>query len=104
MGSLSNKVALVTGASRGIGRATAKSLADAGARVLVHYGSASAEAEALVAELLRRAVFIRKPGAPPLERYVRVTIGNADERAQFAAVLPEAIAAVDAGAAVAGPA
>jgi len=51
IGSLSNKVALVTGASRGIGRATAKALADAGARVLVHHGSASAEADALVAEI-----------------------------------------------------
>jgi 3-oxoacyl-[acyl-carrier protein] reductase len=38
MASLTNKIALVTGASRGIGRATASALADAGARVLVHYG------------------------------------------------------------------
>jgi NAD(P)-dependent dehydrogenase (short-subunit alcohol dehydrogenase family) len=37
MANLSNKTALVTGASRGIGRATAIALADAGARVLVHY-------------------------------------------------------------------
>ena len=33
-----NKTALVTGASRGIGRATALALADTGAHILVHYG------------------------------------------------------------------
>jgi 3-oxoacyl-[acyl-carrier protein] reductase len=45
---LENKTALVTGASRGIGRATALALAEAGARVLVHYGRSSQEAESLV--------------------------------------------------------
>src|SRR6202035_4646357 len=45
------KTALVTGASRGIGRATARALAAAGARVIVHYGSAAGEAESLVAEI-----------------------------------------------------
>jgi NAD(P)-dependent dehydrogenase (short-subunit alcohol dehydrogenase family) len=38
----------VTGASRGIGRATAIALADAGARVLVHYGKSQKEANSLV--------------------------------------------------------
>jgi NAD(P)-dependent dehydrogenase (short-subunit alcohol dehydrogenase family) len=45
------KTALVTGASRGIGRATALALAAAGARVLVHYGRSAAEADAVVAEI-----------------------------------------------------
>jgi 3-oxoacyl-[acyl-carrier protein] reductase len=53
MSDLANKTALVTGASRGIGRATAHALAVAGARVIVHYGNASKEAEALVAEIRR---------------------------------------------------
>jgi 3-oxoacyl-[acyl-carrier protein] reductase len=43
--------ALVTGASRGIGRATARALATAGARVIVHYGNAAKEADSLVAEI-----------------------------------------------------
>jgi 3-oxoacyl-[acyl-carrier protein] reductase len=48
---LQNKTALVTGASRGIGRATALALAKAGTHVLVHYGRSKREAESLVAEI-----------------------------------------------------
>jgi NAD(P)-dependent dehydrogenase (short-subunit alcohol dehydrogenase family) len=48
MTTLQNKTALVTGASRGIGRATAAALARAGAHVLVHYGRSVQEAESLV--------------------------------------------------------
>jgi 3-oxoacyl-[acyl-carrier protein] reductase len=46
-----NKTALVTGASRGIGRATALALAEMGARVLVHFGRSAQEAESLVSEI-----------------------------------------------------
>jgi 3-oxoacyl-[acyl-carrier protein] reductase len=49
MATLQNKTALVTGASRGIGRATASALAKAGARVLVHYSRSAQDAESLVA-------------------------------------------------------
>ena len=51
MSDLISRTALVTGASRGIGRAAARALALAGARVIVHYGSGSKEAESLVAEI-----------------------------------------------------
>jgi NAD(P)-dependent dehydrogenase (short-subunit alcohol dehydrogenase family) len=51
MTKLSGKTALVTGASRGIGRASALALAQAGAQVLVHYGRGSKEAEAVVADI-----------------------------------------------------
>ncbi|HEY0792296.1 MAG TPA: SDR family oxidoreductase [Chthoniobacterales bacterium] len=44
---------MVTGGSRGIGRASALALAKAGAQVLVHYGRAAKEAEAVVAEIVR---------------------------------------------------
>ena len=49
MTDLVSRTALVTGASRGIGRATARALAAAGARVIVHYGNARQEADELVA-------------------------------------------------------
>jgi 3-oxoacyl-[acyl-carrier protein] reductase len=51
MSNLSGKTALVTGASRGIGRATALALAKAGAQVLVHYNGGEKEATAVVAEI-----------------------------------------------------
>jgi NAD(P)-dependent dehydrogenase (short-subunit alcohol dehydrogenase family) len=49
--SLTGKTALVTGASRGMGRASALALAAAGAQVLVHYGRGAKEAESVVAEI-----------------------------------------------------
>jgi NAD(P)-dependent dehydrogenase (short-subunit alcohol dehydrogenase family) len=48
---LSGKTALVTGASRGIGRATALALARAGAQVIVHYSSGEKEATAVVTDI-----------------------------------------------------
>ena len=54
MTTLENKTALVTGASRGIGRATASALAKAGAHVLVHYDRSRQEAESLVVEIRRK--------------------------------------------------
>lgn len=49
---LKNKVVLVTGASTGIGAATAIGFAANGARVMVHYNASKAEAEAVVAEII----------------------------------------------------
>src|ERR1700681_655767 len=51
MAILAGKTALVTGASRGIGRASALALAAAGAQVLVHYGRGAKEADGVVAEI-----------------------------------------------------
>ena len=51
MNTLQSKTALVTGASKGIGRATALALAKAGAHVVVHYGRSAQEAKSLVAEI-----------------------------------------------------
>jgi 3-oxoacyl-[acyl-carrier protein] reductase len=51
MPNLSEKTALDTGASRGIGRASALALAAAGAQVLVHYSRGATEADGVVAEI-----------------------------------------------------
>ena len=61
-GALAGKVALVTGAARGIGRAIAQKLATEGCDVAVNYYNSAGEADALVAEIQglgRRAVAIQ---------------------------------------------
>jgi 3-oxoacyl-[acyl-carrier protein] reductase len=69
--SLEGKTALVTGASRGIGRAIAFELAAAGALVVIGYRSGKDEAEALASELGARAV--------------QADVSNAEEAARLVA-------------------
>jgi 3-oxoacyl-[acyl-carrier protein] reductase len=54
--SLTGKVALVTGGSRGIGAASARALADEGADVAISYGASADKAEAVVRDLKAKGV------------------------------------------------
>src|SRR6201996_7845963 len=81
---LSGKTALVTGASRGIGRSSALALAKAGAQVLVHYGRGKDEAEAVVKEIrgaggraeALSANLSRPDGPQALAKQVRAIVGD----------------------------
>ena len=78
------KTALVTGASRGIGRATAIALATAGAQVLVHYGRNAGEARSVVDQIKAAggraeavgADLADPQGAPKLATKVREIVGE----------------------------
>ena len=70
MGRLDGKIALVTGASKGIGKAIALAMAAEGARVAVNYLSSEAEAQAVADE-------IAKAGGECM--LVQANVGNRDE-------------------------
>jgi 3-oxoacyl-[acyl-carrier protein] reductase len=84
MPNLTGKTALVTRASRGMGRASALALAAAGAQVLVHYGRGANEADGVVAEIRKaggRADAIATDlaaadGASKLARLARNIVGD----------------------------
>ena len=87
MSSLKGKVALVTGASRGIGRAIVERLAQDGASVVVNYANSAGEAEKVVAEIeakggsavaiqadVRKVSNIRRLFKEAFDRYGRLDI------------------------------
>lgn len=84
MPELLGKTALVTGASRGIGRASALALARKGAQVLVHYGRGKAEADGVVNEIRQRggraqaigADLTTAVGAHQIAKQVREIVGD----------------------------
>ncbi|MEO8483486.1 MAG: 3-oxoacyl-ACP reductase FabG [Acidobacteriota bacterium] len=82
---LANRVAVVTGGSRGIGRAIARDLAAAGARVAVCYRRREAEAQALVEEL----------GGAPAALAMQCDVSNEAEVNGFMAHVASVLGPVD---------
>lgn len=54
--------------------------------VLMDAGSKAA-ADALLDRLLRAGVFVRKPSQPPLDRFIRVSVGRAEQNALFGEIV-----------------
>jgi len=96
---LAGQVALVTGASRGIGAAIASDLAAAGARVIVNYREQQAAAEAVVGEIRARggdaeAVRFDVANAVEVEEVVRgllARLGKVDVLVNNAGVSSDAL-------------
>ena len=86
MAELSGRVALVTGGSRGIGRAVAVSLAEAGAVVAVNFREKAADAQAVVD-------LIRKAGGRATA--VRADVSKAAEVSAMVAAVQDELGAVD---------
>jgi len=83
MGELSGKVAIVTGASKGIGAAIARRFGEAGAAVAVNYSSDKDGADRLVDEIVReggKAVAIQAKRSLPVAGAMRpATLKDAEE-------------------------
>ncbi len=83
-GPLAGKVALITGAARGIGRACARKLAAGGCDIVANYYNSHEEAEALCAELRaqgRRALAVQgSVGVPESVDEMFATIGSEFDR------------------------
>jgi NAD(P)-dependent dehydrogenase (short-subunit alcohol dehydrogenase family) len=76
---LSNRVALVTGASRGLGAAIARALAERGAKVAVNYFNSGDKAEKLVAEIrakggVAKAIHANVTDEAEVDRLIRETV------------------------------
>jgi len=85
-----NPVVVVTGASRGIGKAIALALGEAGCKVVVNYASNEAAAEEVCAEIVARG---GEKGATA--KAYKANIGSAEEIQGMFAKIAEEVGPVD---------
>jgi 3-oxoacyl-[acyl-carrier protein] reductase len=83
--SLTGKVALITGGSRGIGAATVRLFRQAGAKVVFNYRTAAKQAEALVAEC----------GGPDLCRAIRQPLDTPEDGESLVTAATAAFGRID---------
>ena len=80
MGELSGKVAIVTGASKGIGAGIARAFGKAGAAVAVNYVSSKVDADRVVDDIVRAGRQGRRDPCRRLEGRRREASGRRDGR------------------------
>jgi histidinol-phosphate aminotransferase len=88
------KAKVITARARLIGIALAnglKPLASATNFVTIDCGRDGDHARAVLAALTERGIFVRMPGVAPLDRCIRVSLGDEPALAAFEAALPEAL-------------
>ncbi|KAK9123423.1 hypothetical protein Sjap_013025 [Stephania japonica] len=87
---LQNRVAIVTGASRGIGRAIALHLASMGANLIINYASNSAQAQLLADQINSSSPSSPHPRAIPVQADVSDPAQvNRDRRSQQLVIIPD---------------
>lgn len=89
-GSLSGKVAIVTGGSKGIGAATATALVKLGANVVINYGRDSAAAETLVKTLGSKHAFAVQADAGSISGIEKLVKASVEKFGKIDILIPNA--------------
>ena len=90
MNALNGKVALVTGGSKGIGRATSLALTKAGASVVINYSSDSGSADELVKEIGDSHAYAVKADAGSIEGAEKMVRAALDKFGKLDIFIPNA--------------
>ncbi len=78
--SIKNKIILITGSSRGIGKTTALMLAEAGAKIIIHYSKNATAAEDVLKQLGENALFTVKANLGS-EEEIRAMVDDIEKKA-----------------------